>query len=52
MAPQQGMALGAFLRYCSQLVELRLEGPAKTWELRGLLMGLIGANLLDLTIAY
>ena len=52
MAPQQGMALGAFLRYCSQLVELRLEGPAKTWELRGLLMGLIGVNILDLTIAY
>lgn len=26
MAPQQGMALGIFLRYCSQLEELRLEG--------------------------
>ena len=26
MAPQQGMALGTFLRYCSQLLELRLEG--------------------------
>ena len=26
MAPQQGMALGIFLRYCSKLEELRLEG--------------------------
>ncbi|CAL1146447.1 unnamed protein product, partial [Cladocopium goreaui] len=43
MAPQQGMALGAFLRYCSQLVELRLEGNAQLCTaggLRGLLDGL------------
>lgn len=26
VAPQQGMALGVFLRYCSKLEELRLEG--------------------------
>lgn len=26
MAPKQGMALGIFLKYCSHLEELRLEG--------------------------
>ena len=42
MAPQQGMALGIFLRYCSQLVELRLEGPV-TQTTMGVEMGsLIG----------
>ncbi|CAK8998435.1 unnamed protein product [Durusdinium trenchii] len=43
VAPQQGMALGVFLRYCSRLEELRLEGNAQLCTpagLEGILKGL------------
>eukprot|EP00913_Durusdinium_trenchii_P023088 g21677.t1 len=36
VAPQQGMALGVFLRYCSRLEELRLEGNAQLCTPAGL----------------
>lgn len=48
MAPQHGMALGVFLRYCSQLVELRLEGEPQNMGLEGVIDGpFFGVNLLD-----
>ena len=56
MAPQQGMALGNFLRYCSQLVELRLEGEPQNMGVEGVIDGPYRCKLtrsyIELTIAY